>query len=176
MSVDQIISEILQKEGGYVNHPNDKGGPTKYGITQETLSSWLKRPASIEDVKSLDKETAAEIYKIQYYHGPRIDALPTDLQPQLTDMAVNHGPRQAIRLLQEVVSMAGFECSHDGVLGPATRKACEGAYQSMGPYLINAISERRELFYNRLVAVNPNQGVFLKGWLSRAKSFRVDVP
>ena len=175
MTVTEIINEILKQEGGYVNHPNDKGGPTNWGITQATLSSWLKRPATIEDVKGLNKETAKEIYLIRYYHGPRIDTLPTELQPQLTDMAVNHGPRKAIQLLQETLNLAGFECSSDGVLGPATRATCATAYQSMGSYLINALSERREQFYNSIVANNPGQGVFLKGWLKRAQSFRIDT-
>lgn len=51
MTVEEIIEGIIHKEGGYVNHPNDRGGPTKYGVTQKTLSRYYGYQASIEDVK-----------------------------------------------------------------------------------------------------------------------------
>ena len=63
VSVQHIIKEIIRREGGYVNHPNDRGGPTKYGVTHKTLSRYLKREASIEDVKHMTEETAYEIYE-----------------------------------------------------------------------------------------------------------------
>lgn len=175
MTIASMMADLLRAEGGYVNHPNDKGGPTKYGITQKTLSDFLKRPASIEDVKNLTMELATEIYLANYFYGPRINTLPEALQPQLFDMSVNHGPRKAIRILQSVLNMAGFECDQDGVMGPQTRKLVEVAYEQMQGFLANAISEAREEFYRAIVASDRSQAVFLKGWLKRAKEFRVSV-
>ena len=44
--VDDLISDIIRREGGYVNHPDDRGGPTNYGITQATLSEWRRQPVT----------------------------------------------------------------------------------------------------------------------------------
>lgn len=173
--INEMLDDLLRLEGGYVNHPNDKGGPTNYGVTQKVLSKFLKRPATETDVKNLDRELAKEIYKAEYFYGPRIHTLPEALQPQLFDMSVNHGPRKAVTILQSVLNLAGFECGKDGVVGPATRKLAEQAYEQMGGLLINAISEAREEFYRAIVASDRSQGVFLKGWLKRAREFRVDV-
>ena len=43
MTADQIIEDHSAKEGGYVDHPSDKGGPTRWGITQTTARAWLHR-------------------------------------------------------------------------------------------------------------------------------------
>ena len=52
-NVADLIDDILRREGGYVNHPADKGGPTNFGITQDTLSRYIGRQALISDVKNL---------------------------------------------------------------------------------------------------------------------------
>jgi lysozyme family protein len=173
MTIEQLLEDILRREGGFVHHPADKGKATKYGITQRTLSKHLGHEVSVEEVKALDKELAKEIYKADYYYGPRIHTLPEELQAQVFDIAVNSGPRKAVSMLQEVLNMAGFECSVDGMIGPGTRKQAEAAQQAMGPLLNNALCEFREHFYRSIVASNPSQGVFLEGWLNRAKEFRI---
>ena len=95
-AVKHIISEIIRREGGYVNHPNDRGGPTKFGVTQKTLSTYLGYSATIEDVKNMTIETAAEIYERSYYTQPRIDSIPEEIQPVVTDASVLYGPKRAI--------------------------------------------------------------------------------
>jgi lysozyme family protein len=71
-----MLNDVLQKEGGDVNNSADRGGPTKYGITQATLSKFLERAVTSEDVKNLDIGTARDIYELRYYHQPRIAKLP----------------------------------------------------------------------------------------------------
>lgn len=175
MKLDDMLDDLLAREGGYVHHPADKGGPTKFGITQRTLSEWLGRPAGVGEVRSLDEETAREIYVARYLAGPRIDTLPDEIVPQLFDMAVNHGPRQAVRILQQVLGLAGWRVDIDGTVGPETRRVAFEAQEEMGPFLANAIAEERVNFYRRLVAADPSQGVFLNGWLARAEAFKVPV-
>ncbi len=176
MTVDDMLADILRREGGYSNHASDKGGPTKYGVTQKTLSAWLGRPASVDEVRTMDEATAREIYTRNYLSGPRIDTLPPDIVPQVFDCAVNHGPRQAVRFVQKVINEAGFgPCDIDGVLGPDTRKRAEACHEAMGPFFTNAILEERIAFYRALVARKPDQGVFLDGWLNRAEEFRLEV-
>jgi len=176
ISVEHIIKDIIRREGGYVNHPNDRGGPTKYGITQRTLSRYLGREATIEDVKNMTQETAYEIYERDYYKGPRIDTIPTEIQAVVTDASVLYGPKRAIIFLQNIVNEAGFgPISTDGILGPNTRNKVIEAYNNMKEYFINAYVEERIMFCKRIVANNPSQSVFLKGWTNRANEFRVEV-
>ncbi|MGE0650787.1 MAG: glycoside hydrolase family 108 protein [Alphaproteobacteria bacterium] len=174
-SVDELLDEVIAREGGFVHHPADRGGPTKFGITQRTLSEWLGRPATIDEVRQLDEETAREIYVARYLAGPRIDTLPPEIVGQVFDMAVNHAPRRAVRILQEVLGLAGWRVDGDGVIGPQTRRAAFEAQAEMGPFLTNAVADQRANFYRRLVAADPSQGVFLRGWFRRAEAFKVPV-
>lgn len=171
--VDELLDEVIAREGGFVHHPADRGGPTKFGITQRTLSEWLGRPATVDEVRQLDEETAREIYVARYLAGPRIDTLPPEIVGQVFDMAVNHGPRRAVRILQEVLGLAGWAVDVDGVIGPQTRRAAFAAQAEMGPFLTNAIADQRANFYRRLVAADRSQRVFLRGWLRRAEAFKV---
>jgi lysozyme family protein len=65
-----MIHDVIRREGGFVDHPADRGGPTKFGITQKTLSRALGRQATTEDVRRLTREIAAEIYRRTYYTNP----------------------------------------------------------------------------------------------------------
>lgn len=175
-TVDSLIGDILRREGGFVNHPADRGGPTKHGITQRTLSEWLGRTASVEDVKTLEEDTAREIYERNYYRAPRLDTLPERIRPLVFDCSVNHGPRRAVMFVQNVVNEAGFgPVDVDGTLGPQTRRVTENADAEMGPFLVNALVDERKAFYASLIANDPSQAVFERGWMARAEEFRVEV-
>lgn len=41
MTKDEIFAAILSREGGYVDHPDDRGGPTHWGITLTTARPGL---------------------------------------------------------------------------------------------------------------------------------------
>lgn len=175
ISVEHIIKDIIRREGGYVNHPNDKGGPTKYGVTQKTLSNYLCREATVDEVKNITEETAYEIFERDYYEGPRINTVPEQLRPVMTDAAVLYGPRRAIKFIQQIINEAEFgPCSVDGILGPNTRKLINQAYSQMTIYMLNAYVEERIDFCRRIVDSNPSQSVFLRGWINRANEFRVE--
>lgn len=170
--IDQIIDDIIRREGGYVNHPADKGGPTKYGITLKTLSEYRGKPCTENDVKALTKAVAASIYYQRYYLAPNIDSLPVDIQPVVLDMAVNMGPSRAIRLLQQALD--GFvddPIDVDGVIGLRTINAATSVYRKHARKLTQAITDERIKFYRRIVANNPSQSVFLAGWINRANEF-----
>jgi lysozyme family protein len=65
----------MQKEGGYVHHKADRGGPTNMGVTQKTLSTYLGRPASVEDVKNVNRDTARDIFHTMYWQPMGADKL-----------------------------------------------------------------------------------------------------
>lgn len=176
MDYKSIIEKVIETEGGYVNDPADSGGPTKYGITQNTLSSWIGRRATVEDVKALSIDTATEIYTSEYYFKPRIDQMPEAIQDIALDTSVLHGPYNAVRMIQNVINASGIAAvDTDGVAGPETLKALGEAYNEMQGYFINAIVDERIAFYEKLVARKPSQKKFLTGWENRANKFRVRV-
>lgn len=176
-TVDAMIMDIIRREGGYVNHPNDRGGPTNYGITQKTLSRYIGRFATVDEVKTLPVEVAKEIYERTYYIAPGIDTLPAMIQPFLFDSAVNHGPRRAIKFLQSVCNQAGAtpRLSEDGAVGPNTRRGAEWAVREMGDVLLKALIEERRNFYLVIVQARPDQQVFLNGWMNRIEEFEQEV-
>lgn len=172
-SIDTMIDDILRREGGFVDHPADRGGPTKFGITIKTLSNYIGRAALTRDVQDLSDDVARDIYEKNYYVGPRIDRLPDAIQPFIFDSAVNHGPRRAIKFVQSVVNQAGYDpaLSVDGAMGPNTRRGAEWAQHEMGDVFLEALLEERRNFYRLIVERQPSQKVFLNGWMNRVKEF-----
>ncbi len=175
--IEKMIDAILRREGGYVNHPADRGGPTKYGITQKTLSAYIGRAAMEREVKALSEDVAREIYARNYYIAPGIDRLPGSIQPFVFDSAVNHGPRRAIKFVQSVCNQAGYtpELSVDGAMGPKSRQAAVWADRQMGPLFLTALLEERRNFYRVIVRERPSQEVFLAGWMNRVDEFEMEV-
>lgn len=173
--IDKLVDDVLKKEGGYVNHPADKGGPTNYGITLQTLEIYTGRKCTAQDVKNLTAAFAKMIYKRLYYTDPKINLLPDGIQPIIFDTAVNSGPKKAIKMLQEVLLDYGKNIGLvDGVLGNITLKAAREVVNDVGyKKLVNSLVTRRIRFYKSIVDRDPSQQVFLKGWLARAESFEV---
>lgn len=172
MTVDDMLDDILKREGGFVNHKADRGGPTNFGITQATYSAWLGRSASVDDVRNMPEADARLIYELNYLRKPRIDHLPAELQPAVFDAAVNHGPLRAIRFVQRACRYTGADLFEDGVCGPQTIKAVRETAAWIGLRAFKAILwlERRS-FYQDLVLRKPDQRVFLKGWMARLDEF-----
>lgn len=175
------LNMLLRHEGGYVDHPADRGGPTNKGITEKTLRKFLRArhpsatDAEIEAVslRDMSDELIAEIYYQGYWTPSRCVDLPNEaLAALLFDAAVNHGARQAIRLMQQGAGMAAFDC--DGLWGKRTRAAIATAgTDSVG--LIDGALVSRERFYRQIVQDDPSQGVFLRGWMNRLAGLKAYV-
>ncbi len=180
LAINRMIDRIIDAEGStYVNHPADKGGPTRWGVTQETLSRCRGTNCSIADVKALTREEAVEIFREHYYLTPKINLLPATLQPQLFDMSVNHGPSGAVKMLQDAANSCATKCgvggcTVDGMIGPQTIGVVSNVCAKLGDVAVNnALLERRLKKYEDIVEANPSQSVFSKGWKARAESFRL---
>lgn len=87
---DSIIAFVLGEEGGYVNHPSDPGGETKYGIS--------KRSYPAVDIKNLTKQDAIEIYRNDYWHDDW-EKLGFPLAACMLDTSINMGYGRAKRFL-----------------------------------------------------------------------------
>jgi lysozyme family protein len=173
--IEEMLKTIIAHEGGYCNVPGDKGGATNFGVTLAVLRECRNDPSlDADDVKNMTLAEAKEIYAEKYYHDPKIDMAPLELQPQLLDIAVNSGPGKAIKILQQVLVDLGKKVAVDGGMGPATAKAAqEACNEHTWKVVNNKIAESRLAFYNRIVERDPVQAKFLKGWTTRANSFKV---
>ena len=161
MTIDQIIEGVLEREGGYSDRPEDAGGPTNFGITLATLTDW-RHPAAVSaaDVQALSRAEAWQIYRRLYVADPGFETIADDnLRALLVDMGVNHGPARAIRWLQRVLGLPA-----DGKLGPATRAALAAAHPRR-VYL--ALCAARARIYGGMIADDPRQARFARGWLDR---------
>jgi len=167
LRIDRILDDLLMREGEYVAHPADRGGPTKYGITAATLGEWrrLGRPADAADVRALTEEEAREIYREMYYRRPGFDSIGDDALLNLViDSAVHSGPSTVIRWLQAAVGVA-----QDGVIGPMTRSLLARADDA--PRVYRAVLAARMRYIGAIIRRNRPQAVFAEGWLSRLAGF-----
>ena len=172
MTIERILDDVLEREGGYVRDPADRGGATKYGITQRTLAAWRGSPATADDVRQLAADEAREIYLRRYVVDPGFDTLPDPLRSQVVDDGVLSGPRTAVRGLQRALRHLGAEIAIDGHLGPNTR-ALLGQY---GPRAVHArLLQVRAERIGRIVQRDPTQARFLRGWLRRVTAFAEDL-
>ncbi|MBO1529664.1 glycoside hydrolase family 108 protein [Psychrobacter sp. F1192] len=148
---DNIFDRLMKHEGGYVNHPNDPGGETMYGVTKRVAQAH----GYYGPMRSLPKSTAKAITEKSYYKAVKGDQLDRLIAWQLTDAAYNHGNRQAVKFLQRAVG-----ASADGLIGPRTLAAVEKMDKNDVVFLFNA--ERIE-FYTRLRTWQ----TFGRGWARR---------
>lgn len=181
-TVDEMIDDILRREGGYVDDPKDRGGATNLGVSLRYMRGIgldLDGDGDVDkdDVCLVTPELARELYRRDFLEIPRLDRLPLELQPQLFDISVNSGPHRAVELLQRTcnsIASKGTELIVDGRMGPQTRKAAELVVRVLGWRLTNnRLVDERVAFFKRIVDRDPRQERFLKGWLRRAEEFRV---
>ena len=173
--VNSIISAMINKfEGGFSNHPSDRGGPTNMGVTQKIYSEYLGKPATIDMVRSMPREHAMAIYRSRYWFGNNIDRLPEALQPVMFDMSVNMGPGTAVRLLQHALGDLGRPIIGDGIIGQITAGIAARAIADFGAKkVIDTLCDRRREYYQHIITSNPSQAAFKGGWYSRCESFRL---
>lgn len=180
--ITAIADEIIAREGGYVDDPDDPGGETKFGITIGTLRRLgidLDRNGDIDkrDVLRLTRSQARDIILKNYFEGPGIDGLPKPLQASVFDMYVNAGAN-AVRILQRLLNDMGQPVQVDGVIGPATRKAANAAMKLAPDHLEDAYGIARRNYYYRLADYRPASRKYARrrdggkgGWILRAEEF-----
>ncbi|MCP3969047.1 MAG: peptidoglycan-binding protein [Rhodobacteraceae bacterium] len=181
-SVEAIAEEIVAREGGYVNDPDDPGGATNFGVTIGTLARLgmdLDGDGRItpEDVRRLTKAQAREIFVKHYFHRPGIGQLPRPLQASVFDMYVNSGAH-AVKILQRLLNDMGQRISVDGGIGPQTVEAAEIAFGSAPGHLGDAYGIARRNYYYALADRRPASRKYARrrdggkgGWIIRAEEF-----
>lgn len=120
-NADWAVTKILISEGGYVNHPEDDGGPTNKGITLATFRRYIKPKATISDLKALTTAQAKDVYRQRFWNSIRADELPSGIDYAVFDFGVNSGPVRAIRYMQASLQHFGlYNGGIDGKIGPKT--------------------------------------------------------
>ncbi len=157
-------------EGGFVNHPEDNGGPTNMGITQATLADWRKTDVSIDDVRNLTRAEADEIFRANYYTRCRCGELPDRTAMVVYNGAVLHGSRRSIRYLQTAFNKLGMTVDGkalevDGILGP---KTLAGAKQTDSGVLAGAYMDVQDSVFR----AHEDFDTFGNGWLNRLGALR----
>ncbi|WP_431266244.1 glycoside hydrolase family 108 protein [Roseateles chitinivorans] len=171
---NDYLPTLLRFEGGYVNDPDDPGGPTNMGITLRSFESIGPSlgftDTSLEALRRLTPDEAGRFYKPKYWDVVDADAIPLQaLAEMLVDFHVNAGGN-AIRELQQLLNEHGASLRADGAWGPMTA----GALARLDPVIAyRGLRARRVAYYERLVAQRPVLGKYLKGWLRRVDTFPV---
>ena len=174
--IEEMTAEIVRREGGFVNDPDDPGGATKYGVTIHTLRA-LRGRATVADVQALTEAEAIAIFKSQYFERPKINQLPAPLQPSVYDMQVNAGAN-AIKILQRLAAEFGVKLAVDGVIGPKSIAAIERVHSKAGAQFVDAYGIARRNYYFRIGDRRPASRKYCVirrggkgGWITRAEEF-----
>ena len=176
MEVDRMIDELIEREGGFVSHPADKGGPTCFGITEAVA----RANGYAGPMRLLPREEAAEIYKRLYWLRPRFDevaARSPRLAAELFDTGVSMGPAVAATFLQRALTALNRggkdypDLVPDGRIGPMTLFALDAFLETRGKesgaiVLLRALEALQGERYLRLAERRPANEAFLYGWLA----------
>ncbi len=162
---NQALPGTLRFEGGYVNDPDDPGGATNKGITQATYDLWRTRDGlPTKAVRLISGPEVTAIYHREYWVKGKCDAMPWPMSMCHFDACVNHGPKNAAKLLQRALAVAD-----DGQIGPITLHAVEHA--EIAPTL-NLMLWKRLEFYEAIARRRRASRKFVFGWLARVNSLR----
>ena len=160
MGFSDAIAFVLDHEGGYVNHPNDPGGETKWGISKKSYPHL--------DIKALTVEEARSIYHRDYWTKIRGDQVPPPLDLALFDFAVNSGTYRAVRFLRRIVGLGEVPAQVD-------ENALKAIHEEVGrrPLGVQSLAEelvcQRALWLTRLGCTRRGSEVFLVGWMKRIR-------
>ena len=181
-TVREIAEEIVAREGGFVNDPDDPGGATNHGVTIHTMRRLgidLDGDGDVDvaDVHRLSRAQAVDLYVEHYFDRPRIGALPEAIQATVFDMHVNAGPN-AVKILQRLLREMGHRIAVDGVIGPETIRAARAAYAAASEFLADAYGIARRNYYYALADRRPASRKYARrrdggkgGWIRRAEEF-----
>jgi lysozyme family protein len=176
LDVDALVDDLIAREGGYVDHPADRGGATCFGITEAVA----RAQGYAGPMRQLPRSEAAAIYKRLYWLRPAFDRVGTRsaaIAAELFDTGVNMGPSVAATFLQRALTALNRNGSDypdlvpDGRIGPHTLAALDSFLNLRGKAngetaLLRALEALQGERYLRLAERRPANEAFLYGWLA----------
>ena len=175
MTKDQIIAGVVGREGGFVDNPDDKGGPTRWGITEKVARAH----GYTGNMRDLPRETAVAIYEADYWTGPRFDqvhAVSPAIAEELCDTGINMGPSVQAKMLQRWLNAFNQKGTlypdllDDGQIGQRTLVALKSYLAVRGKdgeaVLLKALNSSQGAYYLELAEKREANETFLYGWLA----------
>ena len=176
IEIDGLIAALIDREGGYSDHPADRGGPTMFGITEAVARAHGYRGA----MRDLPRDEAATIYRRLYWLRPQFDqvaARTPRVAAELFDTGANMGPAVAATFLQRALTALNRngkdypDLVPDGRLGAASIAALDAFLDVRGlrggeTVLLRALEALQGERYLRLAEKRPANEAFLYGWLA----------
>lgn len=173
MKLDQYLDALIEREGGYVDHPDDRGGPTNWGIT-EAVARAFGYHARMQD---MPRSVAKQIYTERFWVQPHFDQV-NDYSPliaeELLDTGVNMGTAVAARFLQRALNVLNGQgksfpdITVDGALGKMTIAALRAFLAARGKdghvVLWKMLNAQQSVRYIEIAEANPSQETFQFGW------------
>lgn len=173
MSLNQMLEELVGREGGYVDHPADRGGPTNWGITENVARAFGYKG----DMRNLSRSVALEIYRRRYWEGPKFDAVGAYSMPiaeEMFDTGVNMGPGVAAKFLQRALNVLNLQGKTypdivaDGAIGNLTLSALGAFLKARGKdgekVLMRMLNAQQSVRYLEIAEKNGSQEAFQFGW------------
>jgi lysozyme family protein len=159
------VQYVLENEGGYVDIPEDRGGPTNFGITIPTLSAFRRESVGPDDIKNLKREEAINIFYHNYYAPLKLSYIEqNNIVTAILDVAVNCGLSNARIFVEKTLISLLYETGSEWM--------DETYKKSLNEVSQEQFIDRFEIFlmahYNNLVLIHPSDAKFLKGWSRRA--------
>jgi lysozyme family protein len=168
---DQCIGYVIENEGGFVNHPADSGGPTKYGVTLATLSRWRRQELTADDVQSMDVEEAHKIYYEYYWFPLRLYSIESiAVATAILDTAVLRGNTKAVMYMQKTCNAFISKKSPMKGLDVDGRISTDltGRINTCDPSLwVQQFADFLKKAFIQITLDHPEKKVFLPGWLNR---------
>lgn len=173
MNITDTISALIQREGGYINDPNDNGGETNFGITVAVARAF----GYTGPMASMTQQVARDIYFQRYWHQPRFDdvgVVSEAVAEELLDTGVNMGTATAGKFLQRALNVLNQgdkvypNVSVDGAVGNMTIAALKAFLAARGKagetVLVRMLNAQQSVRYIDLAEANVSQESFEYGW------------
>jgi len=175
MDIEKLIEDVIEREGDYVDHPADRGGPTRFGITR----SVARAAGYAGEMRDFPRTLAARLYRRDYWQKPGFDRVATRapvLAAEMFDTGVNMGPPVAVGFLQRALNALNRggrdwpDMAVDGRIGPMTLAALDALLATRGKpaeaVLVKAVEALQGERYLALAERRPANEAFLYGWLA----------
>ena len=160
----KLVPFIKKWEGGFANHPQDKGGATNKGVTLSTYKMVYGKDKTVDDLKNMTESQWNYIFKKLYWDKWKADSIKNQ---SIANILVDWVWMSGLGTIKKIQSLFGLTA--DGIVGNKTISYINSHDQEE---VFNKIWNRRKSFYESLVKNNPSQKVFLKGWMNRLNTYK----